>query len=186
MNTIIDKIRAEIERQIADLQHKEDRAWDSMDEYGDEDAMWYQGGRKSLVRLLSFLDTLESEKPIGGLEEEMAKFIETFGWGKTKHLAEKELISATARHFAQWGAERQKEQDDKELSDLLTIAHLQGADQMKEQMLKEAVEGVVIKTGKHTSVRYPSFYGTDRYFYGIADNQFKPGDKVRIIIVKED
>lgn len=53
-------------------------------------------------------------------------------------------------------------------------------------MLKEAVEGEVIKTDKHTSVRYKSFYGTDRYFYGIADKQFKPGDKVRIIIVKEE
>ena len=52
------------------------------------------------------------------LEEEMEKFIETFGWGKTKHLAEKELISTTARHFAQW---------------------------QKEQMMKEAVETWMIE-----------------------------------------
>lgn len=60
-----------------------------------------------------------------------------------------------------------------------------GAEWQKKQMMKEAVEGEVIKTDKHTSVRYKAFYGTDRYFYGIADKQFKPGDKVRIIIVKE-
>ena len=61
-----------------------------------------------------------------------------------------------------------------------------GAEWQKKQMMKEAVEGEVIKTDKHTSVRYKAFYGTDRYFYGIADKQFKPGDKVRIIIVKGD
>jgi len=48
------------------------------------------------------------EEPDKSLVEEMEKFIETFGWGKTKHLAEKELISATARHFAEWGAEHLK------------------------------------------------------------------------------
>ena len=49
------------------------------------------------------------EQPVcEGLEEETEKFIETFGWGKTKHLAEKELVSATARHFAKWGAEHLK------------------------------------------------------------------------------
>ena len=53
-------------------------------------------------------------------------------------------------------------------------------------MMEEVVEGEVVKTDKHTSVRYKSFYGTDRYFYGIADKQFKPGDKVRIIIVKAE
>ena len=61
-----------------------------------------------------------------------------------------------------------------------------GAEWQKEQMMKNAVEGVVIKTDKHTSVRYKSFYGTDRYFYGIADKQFKPDDKVWFSIVKED
>ena len=52
--------------------------------------------------------------------------------------------------------------------------------------MKDAVEGEVIKTNKHTSVRYKSYYGTDRYFYGIADKQFKAGDKVRIIILPEE
>lgn len=68
------------------------------------------GYHLALKDVLSLLDTLESENPMQeGLEEEMEKFIETFGWGKTKHLAEKELISATARHFAKWGAEHLKE-----------------------------------------------------------------------------
>ena len=37
------------------------------------------------------------------MEKEIASFITQFGWGNTKHLAEKELINCTARHFAEWG-----------------------------------------------------------------------------------
>ena len=55
-----------------------------------------------------------------------------------------------------------------------------------EQMMKEAVEGEVVKTDKHTSVKYQSNYGTDRYFYGIRDKKFKHGDKVRIIVLKDE
>ena len=67
-----------------------------------------------------------------------------------------------------------------------TLIFRKGVEEGKRLMMEEVVEGEVVKTDKHTSVRYKSFYGTDRYFYGIADKQFKPGDKVRIIIVKED
>ncbi len=88
--TIIERIRAEVER-----------LYDEANNYDDS--------RHYLGEVLSFLSDLEkSEKPSEGLEEEMERFIETFGWGKTKHLAEKELISATARHFAKWGAEHAK------------------------------------------------------------------------------
>ena len=57
---LIDKetIRAEIERRINDYTHRENCAWD---ENNDEDALWYQGGRKSLLRILSFLDTLPEQ-----------------------------------------------------------------------------------------------------------------------------
>lgn len=57
MNTI-DKIRAEIERQMKYYDEKERKAWDDL-EHGDEDALWYQGHRKMCAKLLSFLDTLE-------------------------------------------------------------------------------------------------------------------------------
>ena len=78
------------------------------------------------------------------------------------------------------GAKWQKEQDDKELSDLLTIAHLQGAEQMEEQMLKDAVEGVVCygSKGAYIETDFLGEYDTD--VYGNS------GDKVRLIIVKED
>jgi hypothetical protein len=74
--------------------------------------------------------------------------------------------------MALFGAKWQKEQDDKELSDLLTIAHLQGAEQMKEQMMKEAVEGEVMLNP------YPTICLDD-----CKDYDFKDGDEVRIIII---
>lgn len=42
------------------------------------------------------------EQPVD-LEKEIASFITQFGWGNTKHLAEKELINRTARHFYELG-----------------------------------------------------------------------------------
>ena len=67
-----------------------------------------------------------------------------------------------------------------------TLIYQKGVKEGKRLMMEEAVEGEVIKTDKHTSIRYKSFYGTDRYFYGIADKQFKAGDKVRIIILPNE
>lgn len=86
-------------------------------------------------KLLSFLSTLEEEPVQNDLEE-----------AADNHICE--VVDSAGHPGWDWetqdikdafkaGAEWQKEQDDKELSDLLTIAHLQGAEQMKEQMLKE-------------------------------------------------
>ena len=67
------------------------------------------------VELLSFLSTLESEKPINqeGLEEEMDKFFETMQVLERENIFE-DTFKNIARHFAEW---------------------------QKEQMMKEAVEG---------------------------------------------
>ena len=122
------------------------------------------------------------------LEEEIEKSIPLpYGFLEVEHsnmesVYSREQMKTIASHFAKW----QKEQDDKELSEKIASAYQLGLADKEKQMMKEAVEGKVIKTDKHTSVRYESFYGTRRYFYGIANKQFKPGDKVRIIIVKED
>lgn len=54
-----------------------------------------------------------------------------------------------------------------------------------DEMIKGAAEGEVVTTNKYTSVRYLSRYGTFRYFYGIGGG-FQKGDKVKVIIIKED
>lgn len=88
-----------------------------------------------------------------------------------------------AHHFAEWQASQMPMPED---TVLFNKGVAEGRRLEREDMMHDAVEGEVIKTDKHTSVRYKSFYGTDRYFYGIADKQFKPGDKVRIVVLKEE
>lgn len=73
------------------------------------------------------------------------------------------------------GAQWQKEQDEKEQADLFTIVALDAAQRAKEQMMKEAVEGLFWNTP------FPTICLDDCKDYNFKDNQ-----RVRIIIVKED
>ena len=86
----------------------------------------------------------------------------------------------TAAHEAGFiaGAEWQKKLDDLETADLLAIAHLQGMEQQKSKMLEEAVEGEI-------QMRYSGCLCA-KTIRSINEDKFKLGDKVRIIIVKED
>ena len=76
--------------------------------------------------LLSFLDSLESEKPMDqeGLDEEIINY---FG-----RMPDDEDKITLARHFAQWGSERQKEQDDR----LVDIIYQQGIEKGKDEIRK--------------------------------------------------
>ena len=119
--------------------------------------------------LLSFIDTL-SEEPDKSQEEAAKEYAEG---------PECTWVGTTALEVAfKAGAKWQKEQDDKELSDLLTIAHLQGAEQMKQQMLKDAVEGTVMD--------FSSNRPRPQVDVLLDPHKYHTGDKVRIIIVKED
>lgn len=135
----------------------------------------------------------ESEKPMNqdeALNDEIKKFIEEYGYERGN---DKLLIAIVARHFTDW----QKEQD--EISKVNyegaravydnTVQHLQekidekyelGKKDMKEQMLKEAVEGVVCygSKGAYIETDFLGEYNTD--VYG------NPGDKVRIIVCKKE
>ncbi len=90
-------------------------------------------------------------------------------------IIEKEHRSPTFNDAINYGMRLQKEQDDKELSDLLTIAHLQGADQMKEQMMKGAEECELYWDG--------DFLAIDLNMRALG---YSERDKVKIIIIKED
>lgn len=77
------------------------------------------------------------------------------------------------------GAKWQKEQDEKEQADLFTIVALDAAQRAKEQMMKEAVEADVniyrdLVAGKSWA----------EFVVEMPTNNL--GDKVRVIIVKED
>ena len=107
--TTIEKIKAKIERLKSQLVRGACAAQIEMETNCKEEAY---------DEVLSFLSTLESEKPmdLDGLDEEVHSFfdecIEVYEvplYGKVKE----EVITAdcyeiTARHFAQWGAEHLK------------------------------------------------------------------------------
>lgn len=104
MNTIIEKIKAEIER-------LKEEASIGLSEY---DAGHENGICETCNELLSFLSTLESEKPMQeGLEEEIDKrYLQTRVVGHQDGVGEillgREAFGRIARHFAKWGAEHLK------------------------------------------------------------------------------
>lgn len=84
--TIIEQIKAEIERRITDNTF---------------------GAKLELIDILAWLSTLESEKPMNleGLEKEIEEYFpeSTFNTGFNY-----DDLQEIARHFAQWGAEHSK------------------------------------------------------------------------------
>ena len=76
------------------------------------------------------------------------------------------------------GAEWQKEKDEKEQADLFTIVALDAVQRAKEQMLKDAVECVVMD--------FSSNLPRPQVDIRLDPSKYHSGDKVRIIIVKED
>lgn len=159
---------------------------------------------KAMQDLLEFLDTLE-EPVSDDLEEEIVKVCDDFVfplYGLDDEFG-RELINKIARHFAKWGAEHAKKDETPVSEDLeeakeaycnehnddcfdatgdncphIRKAFLAGAEWQKEQMLKEAVEGEVVKDINNKLAVTAKNVNLDG---------FRFGDKVRIIILpKED
>ena len=89
-------------------------------------------------------------------------------------------VAQIARDAFAKGARMQKEVDDKELSEKVSAAYQLGLSDKEKQMMEGAVEGVVCygSKGAYIETDFLGEYDTD--VYG------NPGDKVRIIIVKEE
>ena len=158
---LIQKIRAEIISRI-DKRHLSTQA------------------RNELVSLLSFLDTLESEKPNTHLEH-VPEIKETDTQGLDE--AAKNYALNTAEDSEQYsarylgykdGAKWQKEQDNKELSEKIATAYQLGIAHQKEQMLKEAVECDLYYDGDFLAIDL-----------NMAELGYSERENVRIIIVKE-
>lgn len=146
--TIIEQIKAEIERRINELSEAETNF---REEGCDSISAFLISGISELQKILSFISTLESEKPMNqeGLVEEVEKCLKHY-----QMLAVwKRDFTEIARHFAQWGAE-----------------------QMKEQMMKDAVDATVhLEPGATPVIEI-----------GVGRFGLKVRDKVKLIIVKED
>lgn len=121
------------------------------------------------------IDNLESKKPMN-LEEELKKEIEKkydqAKWGYVDGFGavvmDKGQFIRIARHFAQWGAEHTPLPED-------TVLFNKGVAEGKRLMMEDAVEGTITC---HNLNRYILISG--------LDESLTYGDKVRLIIVKED
>jgi hypothetical protein len=153
---IIQAIRNEIERLYNGEAPKHDQQCDFSDGYF-----------TALSRIDEFLDTLESEKPSDGLEEEYKDYVESDP--VYSKLVNRNAGLSIARHFAEW----QYQKDRGKFAEIKAKTWCEGFDACKEQMMKEAVEGTVYGNGEYTWVA------------GDIPSQFKYGDKVKIIVIHE-
>ena len=135
------------------------------------------------------------------LEDEFYKYLyEEFDL-KTKGRPDEDDMLAFARHFAEW----QRKQDEEWLNSELMKAHLNGVAasdtitketlrteyekgryDMREEMMKDAVDGEVIEV-LDDDCSICGHAHLELFFdkYTLLEN-FKDGDKVKVIIVKED
>ena len=171
---LISKIKAEIERRKSLLTQHSKLTYNLI----------LETFIKEYDSLLSFLSTLESEKPTNmELEDEIDKSINGLDGCFTKingipeyHLVTDEELRKFARHFAEW----QKKQDEEEQADLFTIVALDATQRAKEQMMQGALNGWLDEDNE------PPYDLNVHCEEKIPFGEFKHCDKIRIIIMKED
>ena len=172
--TIIEQIKAEIERRKLLLTQHSKLAYDLI----------LETFIKEYDNLLSFLSTLESEKPTNmELKDEIDKSINSLDGCFTKingvpeyHLVTDEELRKFASHFAKW----QKKQDEEEQADLFTIVALDAAQRAKEQMMQGALNGWLDEDNE------PPYDLNVVCEEKIPFGKFKHGDKVKLIIIKKE
>ena len=176
---IKEKIRAEIERLKSKYRHN--GLWTSS--FQSDLAM---AKIESMNELLSFLDSLPEQVNGPSRDQVGTKFavegLEEAAYKYTNSEAAKSVGRAWLQRDVRLsfiaGAEWQKKLDDLETADLLAIAHLQGMEQQKAKMMEDAVEGEI-------QMRYSGCLCA-KTIRAINEDKFKLGDKVRVIVIKED
>lgn len=121
-------------------------------------------------QIMQFIDSLPEEHN-GDLEEEATRFVQTKEFCESTESP----VLLIARHFAKW--QKQKDQSTIELAE--DHAMLAGMNKMKEEMMENAVEGV-IDIRKWPAKAQIEFYDRLPVF------NVRTGDKVKIIIVKPE
>lgn len=97
---------------------------------------------------------------------------------KWQEKRDEETIKTAEDHAFLAGAEWQKKKDDEEQAELFTIVALDAAQRAKEQMMKGAVEGEIVDSGFDD--------GTAILKAIVPDRKYDSGDKVKLIVIKED
>ena len=168
-----EKLKAEIERLYDGEAPRHDQQCDFDDGY-------FTG----IGAISQFIDTLEEPIP-ADLEEAAGLWYEKCQFSKSTWWNEGEEMKLTdSRETFIAGAKWQKEQDTKDMfmSDNrhFNKVYELGKNDMKEQMLNDAVEGEVYKFGEVAYVKERNNTELTKYL-----SQFNNGDKVKIIVIHE-
>ena len=115
---------------------------------------------EALDYIEAYINTLSEEHASEDLEEEINRVDDWYP-------VELKYIQAIAHHFAEW--QKKKDQETIELAE--DHAMLAGMNKMKEEMMKDAVDGE---------------YWDGSIYLDNRPTEYKDGDKVKIIIVKEN
>lgn len=197
----IEKIRQEIERRLNILTN----VYAEQVERKDEEMMnYYHGKVIALEELRPFLDTLseEPDKSLEGAANEFANqdcvtfisrkkgFIAGAEWQKEQLQGEIDFAQqlrklqesqrkANLEYYTnvRWGeGNLSKESFENAIKGAFEI----GVEQQKQQMLKDAVETEVWSYSSDEDLRAIPLFGIDKF------NNLKDGDKVRIVVIKEE
>ena len=188
---LISKIKAEIERRM-------DKHWEGLPNADAPEDDWTHnelcelGAYKELEHFETFLSDLESEKPINqSTRQRLAE------WSKTPEgrAAYEKVAEEMRREISEKPMQEGLEEDVErwffnEISSKINVEHSMyyyfqecacryaqwGAEHAKEQMMKEAVEGVVMDFSSNQPRPQVDVY--------VDPNKYCTGDKVRIIIIK--
>ena len=87
-----------------------------------------------------------------------------------------------AHHFAEW----QKQKDDRLIRDKIINSYNIGLKRMKQQMMKDAVEGEVKISGAESRGYRGDFWIESRFLTPYEAHDYIGGEKVKLIIIKED
>lgn len=108
-----------------------------------------------------------------------------------EHIIKEEHRQPTYSDAIEYGMRLQRQEDNKDDSDMAVIAHLDGVESgkaiMKEQMMKEAVEGIIIISHGEKVLLHPSRHGKAEM--SLPDeiiDTYGIDDKVKIIFIKEE
>lgn len=163
-------IKEEIERRISQFEAKYPK--DLGGYWNDEESAAYDCAEEYKQFLLFIDSLLEEHNEDLELEEELDR-----RFGKTNNYSIGDFAKLYSRKDFKNGAEWQKKRDQETIELAEDHAMLAGMNRMKEEMMKDAVEGIV---GGHTDI--PAFINLEIEH----KPNVKVGDKVKIIIVKEN
>ena len=138
--------------------------------------------------VIDYINSQPEEKPSENLKEEVKRYYSDNFTYISSDQPTLSILTNVARHFAEWQKEQMMDEWLKDRDGCFWDGVSEGKKAMKEQMMKEAVEGYVTFNcdAQEEGLPCATVIANEKPMEFYENLGFKLGDKVRIIIVKED